>query len=73
MRCYVLQGICCFQAKIGLNNASSLRLFGKLGYTEVSRSSIFNEATLRLEIAGSVQESLQQQAESLNLGMYDSS
>ncbi|KAL3145230.1 hypothetical protein ABBQ32_000977 [Trebouxia sp. C0010 RCD-2024] len=64
-------GISCFQAKIGFSNAASLRLFGRLGYVEVSRSQMFKEATLRLEVSGTVREALQQQAEKLQLSIYD--
>lgn len=67
----LLQGISCFQAKIGFSNAASLRLFGRLGYVEVSRSQMFKEATLRLEVSGTVREALQQQAEKLQLSIYD--
>lgn len=40
------QGVMTFTAKIGFSNAASLALFMKLGYTEISRSSVFQEATL---------------------------
>lgn len=66
-----LQGISCFQAKIGIKNVSSLKLFEKLGYTEVSRSKVFNEATLRLEVSDHVSKALLQQAESLHVEEYD--
>lgn len=66
----VVQGLQCFQAKIGLSNTASLKLFKRLGYLEVSRSSIFNEVTMRLEVAGNVKEALEQQAESLHLTTY---
>lgn len=67
-----LQGITSFQAKIGLSNASSLKLFGKLGYVEVTRSSVFNEATLLLEVSGRTKMHLEEQADKLNIGEYDS-
>ena len=69
----LLQGIKCFQAKIGLSNAASLKLFQRLGYVETSSSQVFNEATLRLEVSGTVSEALQQQAEKLQWGTYDHS
>ena len=68
-----LQGINCFQAKIGFSNAASMKLFGRLGYVEVSRSHVFQEATLRLEVSGTVREALQQQGKKLQLGTYDNS
>lgn len=67
-----LQEITCFQAKIGLSNQSSLSLFSKLGYTESSRSSIFNEATLHLKVTGVVKTLLDKQADKLQTGQYDS-
>lgn len=39
-----------FQAKIGISNAASLALFRKLGYKEISRSSVFQEATLEMAV-----------------------
>lgn len=65
-------GITSFQAKIGLSNASSLKLFGKLGYVEVTRSSVFNEVTLLLEVSGRTKMHLEEQADKLNIGEYDS-
>lgn len=35
-----------FVAKIGLDNSKSIAMFEKLGFTEESRSAIFNEITL---------------------------
>lgn len=64
-------GIRCFQAKIGLGNQSSLNLFGKLGYAEISRSRIFNEATLNLQICGHVEALMNAQALKLKIGQYD--
>ena len=52
---------------------SSLRLFEKLGYVEVSRSKVFNEATLHLEVSGRVREALIQQANNLCMETYDNS
>ncbi len=65
-----MQGITCFQAKIGLSNQSSLNLFGKLGYAEISRSRIFNEATLNLQICGYIQALMNEQAHKLRIGQY---
>lgn len=67
-----LQEITCFQAKIGLSNQSSLGLFRKLGYTEISRSSIFNEATLHLKVNGVVKAELDKQTDKFQVGHYDS-
>ncbi|DBA69938.1 TPA: N-acetyltransferase 9 [Trebouxia sp. C0005] len=64
-------GITCFQAKIGLSNQSSMKLFGKLGYAEISRSKIFNEATLNLQICGHVKAVMNEQAQNLRIGQYD--
>ena len=66
-----MQGITCFQAKIGLSNESSLNLFGKLGYAEISRSKIFNEATLNLQICGHIKAVMMEQAHKLKIGRYD--
>ncbi len=66
-----MQGITCFQAKIGLGNESSLNLFGKLGYAEISRSRIFNEATLNLQICGHIKALMDEQANKLKIGRYD--
>lgn len=66
-----MQGITCFQAKIGLSNQSSLNLFGKLGYAEISRSKIFNEATLSLQICGHIEALMNEQAHKLKIGQYD--
>ena len=43
-----LQGVTKYRAKIGEANAASIALFCKLGFVEVSRSSIFQEVTLEL-------------------------
>lgn len=66
-----MQGITCFQAKIGLSNQSSMKLFGKLGYAEISRSKIFNEATLNLQICDHVKAVMNEQAQNLRIGQYD--
>jgi hypothetical protein len=47
----VLQGICKFVAKINEDNVPSLELFTKkLGFVEVSRSTIFKQITLELVV-----------------------
>ncbi len=40
-----------FEAKIKLDNTPSLALFQKLGFREVSRSQIFEEVTLELDVS----------------------
>ncbi|KAI8007974.1 N-acetyltransferase 9-like protein [Camellia lanceoleosa] len=49
-----------FCAKIGESNESSLILFKKLGFQEVSCSEIFKEVTLELPITKPKHEELQQ-------------
>ena len=49
-------GIRRFVAKIGCDNAASLALFRKLGYTHVSTSAVFQEETLELVMADSERE-----------------
>ena len=66
-----LQGITKFRAKIGETNTPSLALFSKLGYQEVSRSSIFKEVTLELPLAGDVQARLAGVAAQLHKTEYD--
>jgi hypothetical protein len=64
-------GVTRFRAKIGEGNASSLQLFAKLGYSEVSRSAVFKEVTLELPVEGEVRERLTAAAQQLHLGVYD--
>jgi RimJ/RimL family protein N-acetyltransferase len=45
-------GVRRFVAKIGCDNAASLALFRKLGYTHVSTSAVFQEDTLELVLGG---------------------
>lgn len=40
-----------FQAKIGLDNVASIRMFQKMGFEEISRSTVFNEVTLAVASA----------------------
>ncbi|XP_064618410.1 N-acetyltransferase 9-like protein [Liolophura sinensis] len=44
-------GIQRFTAKVGLANNTSLRLFEKIGFREISRSEIFQEVTLELPVS----------------------
>ncbi|KAH3863476.1 N-acetyltransferase 9-like protein isoform X3 [Dreissena polymorpha] len=43
-----------YTAKIGYSNETSLKMFSKLGFTEVSRSEVFKEVTLELRVMDSV-------------------
>ncbi|XP_063315128.1 alpha/beta-tubulin-N-acetyltransferase 9 [Pelobates fuscus] len=43
-------GISTFEAKIGLENVTSIRLFHKLHFQDVSLSQVFQEMTLRWEV-----------------------
>lgn len=64
-------GVTRFRAKIGESNESSLQLFQKLGYQEVSRSAVFKEVTLELPVEGPLQQRLAEAASQLRIGMYD--
>lgn len=64
-------GVMKFRAKIGEDNSSSLQLFQKLGYQEISRSAVFKEVTLELAVEGDVKEQLTAAAAQLQLGSYD--
>lgn len=64
-------GITKFRAKIGEANGPSLRLMAKLGFAEVSRSSIFKEITLELPVEGEVAERLASSAGQLRTAAYD--
>ena len=66
-----LQGITKFRAKIGETNTPSLQLMKKLGYEEVSRSSVFKEVTLELPVAGAVADRLAAAAAQLQTAPYD--
>lgn len=48
-----MQGVKGFRAKIGCSNTISLNMFEKLDFREVSRSSVFDEATLECFITES--------------------
>ncbi|XP_022758948.1 N-acetyltransferase 9-like protein [Durio zibethinus] len=60
MMAYAVQnfGIHVFRVKIGESNGSSLSLFQKLGFEEVSHSEIFKEVTLELPVTEEKQEEL---------------
>jgi len=47
-------------AKIKLANTLSLKLFASLGFHEVSRSEVFGEVTLELQVSDEVRLHLQQ-------------
>lgn len=65
-------GVTKFRAKIGEANTASIALFTqKLGYSEVSRSAVFQEVTLELPVEGEVLRRLQAAAKELRLGVYD--
>ena len=66
-----MQGITCFRAKIGLSNHSSLQLFGKLGYVETSRSSMFQEATLESPVTDAAKLRFLQQMEGIQIQTYE--
>ena len=46
---YLCLSISMFSVKIGFGNVASIKLFTKLGFTEVSKSNVFQEVTLGLE------------------------
>lgn len=46
---YTCLNVSVFSVKIGFSNAASIKLFTKLGFTEVSKSDVFQEVTLGLE------------------------
>lgn len=66
-----MQDINKFQVKIGETNESSLQLFGKLGFEQVSHSQVFHEITLDLAMTESVHSEYQQIAATLVVGNYD--
>ncbi|ELT99980.1 hypothetical protein CAPTEDRAFT_212602 [Capitella teleta] len=47
-------------AKIGFDNEASLKLFTKLGFSEISRSEVFKEVTLSLPISDEMRKKIQQ-------------
>ncbi|KAJ8038082.1 N-acetyltransferase 9 [Holothuria leucospilota] len=48
-------------AKIGFKNVKSLTLFEELGFTEVSRSEVFQEVTLSLPLTSDIREVISQE------------
>ncbi|PRW57327.1 N-acetyltransferase 9 [Chlorella sorokiniana] len=64
-------GVTKFRAKIGESNAPSIQLMNKLGFEEVSRSSIFKEATLELPVQGAAAERLAAVAAAMQTAAYD--
>jgi L-amino acid N-acyltransferase YncA len=64
-------GITKFRAKVGETNEPSIRLMKKLGYREVSRSSIFKEITLELPVEGDTKQELETLAAALQTTQYD--
>lgn len=66
-----LQGVTKFRAKIGQTNAPSIQLMIKLGFAEVSRSSIFKEVTLELPVEGAAAQRLAAAAGGLQSAAYD--
>ncbi|KAF6718137.1 N-acetyltransferase 9 [Oryzias melastigma] len=65
MMCYGVNklGIRRFQAKIGLDNHTSITMFKKLLFQEVSVCQVFKEVTLELTVDESVQKKLQEEVE----------
>jgi len=65
-------GVTRFVAKVGEANAPSLALFTRsLGFTEVSRSSVFKEVTLELAAEGEAGADLRQLAAQLRYSSFD--
>lgn len=60
-----------FRAKIGESNAPSIQLMTKLGYRQVSHSSIFKEVTLELPVEGEAAARLAAAAAALATEAYD--
>lgn len=58
-------GIRHFIAKIGYQNTRSLELFKKLGFVEKSRSDVFKEATLHVDVSEQFSSWLREQTSSL--------
>lgn len=65
------QGVTKFRAKVGETNAPSIQLMTKLGFEEVSRSSIFKEVTLELPVQGASAERLAAAAAAMQTAAYD--
>ncbi|KAM5125435.1 alpha/beta-tubulin-N-acetyltransferase 9 [Mantella aurantiaca] len=56
-------GISVFQAKIGEENVRSVRLFSKLGFTEMSYSRVFQEVTLQWALTDEERQRLRDTAD----------
>ncbi|XP_035695071.1 N-acetyltransferase 9-like protein [Branchiostoma floridae] len=63
-------GVTEYVAKIGYSNHGSLSLFHKLGFTEVSRSDVFQEVTLHLPICDDIRTRLEQETSHISKHMY---
>ncbi|XP_066293325.1 alpha/beta-tubulin-N-acetyltransferase 9-like [Branchiostoma lanceolatum] len=64
-------GVTEYVAKIGYSNHSSLSLFHKLGFTEVSRSDVFQEVTLHLPISDNIRTWLGQETSHISKHTYE--
>eukprot|EP00095_Tigriopus_kingsejongensis_P000504 snap_masked-scaffold367_size194084-processed-gene-0.32 protein:Tk00504 transcript:snap_masked-scaffold367_size194084-processed-gene-0.32-mRNA-1 annotation:"n-acetyltransferase 9-like" len=51
-------GVQAFEAKIKIGNEPSLRMFKKLGFQETSRSEVFGEVTLQVEVTSEWRKSI---------------
>ena len=65
-----MQAITKFQVKIGEKNSSSIQLFTKLGFAQVSHSQVFKEVTLDLPVTTAIAAKYQHMADNLSLGKY---
>ncbi|KAM7447569.1 N-acetyltransferase 9 [Porites harrisoni] len=63
-------GIQKYEAKIGCSNDASLRLFNKIGFTEVSVSEVFKEVTLEMNVTEAVQQHLAQATSHIHVHKY---
>ncbi|CAH3037067.1 unnamed protein product [Porites lobata] len=63
-------GIQKYEAKIGCSNDASLRLFNKIGFTEVSVSEVFKEVTLEMNVTEAVQQHLAQATSHIHSHKY---
>ncbi|XP_073245006.1 N-acetyltransferase 9-like protein isoform X2 [Porites lutea] len=63
-------GIQKYEAKIGCSNDASLRLFNKIGFTEISVSEVFKEVTLEMNVTEAVQQHLAQATSHICIHKY---
>lgn len=63
-------GIQKYEAKVGCSNDASLRLFNKIGFTEVSVSEVFKEVTLEMNVTEAVQQHLAQATSHIHVHKY---